>query len=303
MNFIEQHNIIVLSKNEKYKGDVLQGKTYTTDPISHRRVVNMGEENQYYIAEHHEPIISERKFNQVQEILQKRRGVRGSGRRKGNFSRKYPFSSRLYCGFCGNLLTRRNWHSGTKNSITVWHCMEFVKHGKENCPYCKAMKENIIEESFTESYKLLCNNNKEVIQTFLNEMEEIIQEESNESSIKRLEEEKQILKEKIYQPEKNYEGCSYLENGGYFVRQSHIYQNPFYYIDYALAYVAALELWMQSLENKEEALEKYLVLARIGGRKSYLELLTEGGLHNPFNTDILAKITTKIAEETEKIEI
>ena len=75
--------------------------------------------------------------------------------------------------------------------------MEFVKHGKENCPYCKAMKENIIEEAFTESYKLLCNNNKELIQTFLNEMEDIIQEESNEGSIKRLEEEKQILKEKI----------------------------------------------------------------------------------------------------------
>lgn len=33
-------------KNEKYKGDVLQGKTYTTDPISHRRVVNMGEEKE-----------------------------------------------------------------------------------------------------------------------------------------------------------------------------------------------------------------------------------------------------------------
>ena len=75
--------------------------------------------------------------------------------------------------------------------------MEFVKHGKEKCPYCKAMKESIIEEAFTESYKLLCNNNKELIQTFLNEMEDIIQEESNERSIKRLEEEKQILKEKI----------------------------------------------------------------------------------------------------------
>lgn len=184
-------------KNEKYKGDVLQGKTYTTDPISHRRVVNMGEENMYYMQEHHEPIISERMFNQVQEILQKRGGVRGSGRRKGNFSRKYPFSSRLYCGFCGSLLTRRNWHSGTKNSITVWHCMEFVKHGKENCPHCKAIKESIIEEAFTQSYKLLCDSNKELIQTFLDAMEEIIQEESNESSIKRLEEQKQILKEKI----------------------------------------------------------------------------------------------------------
>ena len=41
-------------KNEKYKGDVLQGKTYTTDPITHKRVINMGEENQlepdFYIS-------------------------------------------------------------------------------------------------------------------------------------------------------------------------------------------------------------------------------------------------------------
>ena len=56
------------------------------------------------------PNLDMQKYLKVQEILQKRGGVRGSGRRKGNFSRKYPFSSRLYCGFCGSLLTRRNWH-------------------------------------------------------------------------------------------------------------------------------------------------------------------------------------------------
>ena len=38
-------------RNEKYKGDVLQGKTYTTDPITHKRVINMGEENQYNITQ------------------------------------------------------------------------------------------------------------------------------------------------------------------------------------------------------------------------------------------------------------
>ena len=54
----------------------------------------------------------------------------------------------------------------------------------------KELKQNILQE-----YN--CNNNKQLIQTFLNEMEDIIQEESNESSIKKLEEEKQILKEKI----------------------------------------------------------------------------------------------------------
>ena len=47
-------------KNEKYKGDVLLGKTFTVDPISKRRIANMGEENRYYIKDHHEAIIPKR---------------------------------------------------------------------------------------------------------------------------------------------------------------------------------------------------------------------------------------------------
>ena len=43
--------------NEKYKGDLLLGKSFTVDPISKRRLENMGEEEQYYIKEHHEPIV------------------------------------------------------------------------------------------------------------------------------------------------------------------------------------------------------------------------------------------------------
>ena len=38
------------------------GKTFTVDPISKRRLYNFGEEDQFYIREHHEPIISEEVF-------------------------------------------------------------------------------------------------------------------------------------------------------------------------------------------------------------------------------------------------
>ena len=44
--------------NEKYKGDLLLGKTFTVDPISKRRLENMGEEDQFYINQHLEPIVS-----------------------------------------------------------------------------------------------------------------------------------------------------------------------------------------------------------------------------------------------------
>lgn len=56
-------------KNEKYIGDVEMGKTFTVDPITHKRKVNTGEEDKFYLKGHHEPIISEEDFNMVQEIF------------------------------------------------------------------------------------------------------------------------------------------------------------------------------------------------------------------------------------------
>ena len=102
-------------KNEKYIGDVLMGKTFTIDPISHKRLSNLGEAEKHYIREHHEPIISKELFDRVQEIRIKRVGTRETGRRSNNYSKKYAFSSKLYCEFCGSLLTKRNWNSKRKN--------------------------------------------------------------------------------------------------------------------------------------------------------------------------------------------
>lgn len=184
-------------KNEKYKGDVLQGKTYTTDPITHKRVVNMGEENMYYIKEHHKAIIEPELFDKVQEILEKRAGSREKGKHKGNYSRKYPFSSKIYCGFCGTVLTRRNWNSGTKNAAPVWHCMNFVKRGKTECPKCKAIKETIIENCFVEVYKILCSDKGDIVEKFINRMNNIITENSLDKLIENIEEEKQKLNSKM----------------------------------------------------------------------------------------------------------
>ena len=61
--------VIGIIKNEKYKGDILLGKTFTVDLISKRRLENMGEEDKFYMKNHHEPIISEEIFEKAQEIL------------------------------------------------------------------------------------------------------------------------------------------------------------------------------------------------------------------------------------------
>lgn len=57
--------VLGIIKNEKYKGDILMGKTFTVDPISKRRLSNLGEEDKYYIKDNHEPIISKEDFEKA----------------------------------------------------------------------------------------------------------------------------------------------------------------------------------------------------------------------------------------------
>ncbi|MFB7639435.1 M3 family oligoendopeptidase [Peribacillus butanolivorans] len=88
--------------------------------------------------------------------------------------------------------------------------------------------------------------------------------------------------EKDYLPHRDYEGNEFLENGGYWQRQSHIYQSPFYYIDYALAQICAFQFWKRSVEGDVAAWEDYLNLCQLGGSKSFLGLVESANLKSPF---------------------
>ncbi len=111
------------------------GKTFTVDPISKRRLDNFGEEDKFYIKEHHEAIISAEDFDKAQEIRLKRARNRNTvssknGKRE-KYSRKYAFSSLLECGFCGANLSRRTWHSKTEYNKIIWQCVVGTKKGKK----------------------------------------------------------------------------------------------------------------------------------------------------------------------------
>lgn len=146
--------VIGIIKNEKYKGDILMGKTFTLDPISKRRLDNFGEEDQFYIRDHHEAIISEEMFEKAQEILKRRAKPRrlGTDGKREKFSRKYAFSCMLECGFCGGTLTRRSWHSGSQYNKTIWQCVTATKKGKKFCPDSKGIAEETIEQAFILCY-------------------------------------------------------------------------------------------------------------------------------------------------------
>ena len=73
-------------------------------------------------------------------------------------------------------------------------------------------------------------------------------------------------------------------------RQSHIYSNPFYYIDYCLAQTVALDFWARIQEDSKAAFETYLKYTRLGGTLVFTDLLKEAGLGNPFDADTLRRI-------------
>ncbi len=194
--------VIGIIKNEKYKGDLLQGKTFTVDPISKRQLDNLGEVDQYLMKNHHEPIIFEEMWEQAQAILQKRSANHSNAKMdptkyREQFSRKYAFSCMVKCGFCGASLTRRSWHSGSKYNKTIWLCITSSKYGKKNCPHSKGIPEEVLESAFVESYKILTSDRKDVLEEFLQRTEEALHSNTTLQDIEKVKRELEQLDKKM----------------------------------------------------------------------------------------------------------
>lgn len=184
-------------KNEKYKGDILLGKTFTVDPLTHRRLENMGEEEKYYISRNHEPLISEELFDEAQKVLQIRSSRHNNKGRTDKYSKKYAFSSIIKCGFCGSTAIRRTWHSKSVYEKYVWTCMTSTKYGKKHCPHSKAIDEKEIEQAFIDSFNMLCSNNRDIIEEFLIEMEETLNSLDVAKELKRVQKEIDLIEDKL----------------------------------------------------------------------------------------------------------
>ena len=72
--------------------------------------------------------------------------------------------------------------------------------------------------------------------------------------------------------------------------KDHIFTSPFYYIDYCLAQICALELWEESQTDFKTALIKYNQLCECGGTKTFLEILKGAGLESPFDVDVIKRL-------------
>lgn len=108
--------------------------------------------------------------------------------------------------------------------------------------------------------------------------------------------------EQTYLPHRDYDGIAYLEQGGFWQRQAHIYNSPFYYIDYTLAQVCAFQFWKKSRENHEEAWKDYIHLCQLGGKMSFTKLVAEANLVSPFENGCLESVLEAIKEYLDAVQ-
>ncbi len=115
--------------NEKYKGDALLQKSYTVDFLTKKRAKNNGEIQMYYVKDDHEAIIPTRIWECVQLEDERRKNYT---KEHGTHSYSHntemnPFASKIICGECGMVFSRKGWVSKEGTIRKVWQCSERYK--------------------------------------------------------------------------------------------------------------------------------------------------------------------------------
>jgi len=96
--------------------------------------------------------------------------------------------------------------------------------------------------------------------------------------------------EALYLPHMQFGDLPHLPEGGRWQKQRHIYMSPFYYIDYTLAQCCALQFWVRSQQNFDQAMEDYLALCSRGGTMPFQELAQSADLKSPFQQGCLTEV-------------
>jgi site-specific DNA recombinase len=187
-------SITLILTNEKYYGALLQQKTVTVDFLTHKRVKNRGQEQQYFIEENHEPIISKEMFDAVQREKEHRAQLKGNimGDRK-KYSSKYPLSGKVFCGCCGANFKRRTWNSNNISKKVVWQCRTYVNEGKKACN-AKAVDEYVLQDAFVRVFNRMHVNKDGFIRTLNANIEAILSKREGHESLVKVEQSIKQLK-------------------------------------------------------------------------------------------------------------
>ncbi len=171
-------------RNEKYIGDCLFQKTYKN--FRFKKKVNHGEHDQFYMENHHEPIISREDFNAAKQMLHQHAKEKNIVKCDEKYRNRYPFSGKIICGECGSPFKRRFNINGTLR-YPAWVCREHIRH-KENCSM-KFVRESVLEDAFATMMNKLIFGRKEILQDLL----DAIRSQNHKVSLRRIKQIEDVL--------------------------------------------------------------------------------------------------------------
>ncbi len=128
--------------------------------------------------------------------------------------------------------------------------------------------------------------------TMVDHFQHIVYEKPDMSPVERHAVWKELLG--IYMPWMKLDGdIPFYAEGQGWQRQLHIYQSPFYYIDYCLAQTMSLQFWSKIIDDPKKAWQTYLRYTRPAGSLTFRELIEQAGLVSPFGDTALAQVCKK----------
>ena len=130
----------------------------------------------------------------------------------------------------------------------------------------------------------------------VDEFQQIIYEHPELTKAERKETWKRLESE--YRPQIDFSGTPFMENGGYWQRQHHIFSFPFYYIDYVLASMCAMQFKIRMDDDFDGAFDDYMKLCKLGAKMFYPDLLHECGLKVPYEDGMVENLAKAMGEKT-----
>ena len=190
-------------RNEKYIGDALLQKTYTTDFLSKTRVKNNGIVPQYYVEGNHEAIIPKEIFLRVQEELVRRRVVKTSANgKKRSYSCNHCFAQIVICSECGEMFRRIHWNNRGCKSI-VWRCLSRLEPTGEEC-HARTVNETILENVVVQTINTLLGD-KSTFQAQLQQNIAKVIRETQKNTADGIDEQLMILQQELLEKANNKE--------------------------------------------------------------------------------------------------
>lgn len=154
------HTIFYILNNERYMGDALLQKKYTTDTLPYQLKTNHGEKPQYYVENSNPAIVSREVYQSVQTLQMERAKI--LGKKTGNFL----LTGKIRCPDCGRVFRRQ-----TTNNVPYWICTGRTS-GATACQ-SRRLKEQEIYESYMMLMTNLQGNRKCLIGSLISQIEEL----------------------------------------------------------------------------------------------------------------------------------